>query len=226
MGRQRLIIAGILALTIAAVVVIIQIPTRLGLDLRGGSQLTLQVQPTEDAQNITPRDLEAIQRVIENRVNGLGVSEAVVQSVGSDQLSVQLPGVSDPEQAERVLGGTAQLEFLTQRPGTESQIRIEQDVLREHLIEQIQLEQSGDEAAIDANQANIEASYQAIMALFDPSGLTGDMLTDALARPLGAGSSWEVEINFNNTGADLFYWTDSRGSWNGTDPLVFSWTIS
>lgn len=204
MGRQRLIIAGILALTIAAVVVIIQIPTRLGLDLRGGSQLTLQVQPTEDAQNITPRDLEAIQRVIENRVNGLGVSEAVVQSVGSDQLSVQLPGVSDPEQAERVLGGTAQLEFLTQRPGTESQIRIEQDVLREHLIEQIQLEQSGDEAAIDANQANIEASYQAIMALFDPSGLTGDMLTDALARPIGAGSSWEVEINFNNTGADLF----------------------
>ncbi|NEP19454.1 MAG: hypothetical protein F6J97_21610, partial [Leptolyngbya sp. SIO4C1] len=41
-------------------------------------------------------------------------SEAVVQSAGQDQLIVQLPGVSDPEQAERVLGGTAQLEFRKQ----------------------------------------------------------------------------------------------------------------
>ncbi|MEM8805615.1 MAG: protein translocase subunit SecD, partial [Cyanobacteria bacterium P01_G01_bin.38] len=111
MGKQRLILASILALAIAAVVVILRVETQLGLDLRGGSQLTIQVQPTEEITQITERELEAVQRVVEGRVNGLGVSEAVVQSAGQDQLIVQLPGVSDPEQAERVLGGTAQLEF-------------------------------------------------------------------------------------------------------------------
>lgn len=203
MGKYQFTLLGIVALAIAAIVVITQIPTQLGLDLRGGSQLTLQIK-TAEGQTIGDRDIEALQRVIENRVNGLGVSEAVVQSVGNEQLSVQLPGVSDPEQAERVLGGTAQLEFMTQRAGTEGQIQAEQQVLQGHLLEQIQLEESGDTAAIAANQELIEASYQAITSLFNPSDLTGDLLTDAYARPIGAGSNWEVVIEFNNQGADLF----------------------
>ena len=103
MAKYRAWLGVILALTIAAVVIITQIPTRLGLDLRGGSQLTLQVQPTKAIPTITEREMEAVQNVVEGRVNGLGVSEAVVQQVGSNQLLVQLPGVSDPQQAERVL---------------------------------------------------------------------------------------------------------------------------
>ncbi|MGD1864834.1 MAG: hypothetical protein ACFB0D_09780, partial [Phormidesmis sp.] len=43
MGKQRLILASLLALVIAAIVLILQIPTQLGLDLRGGTQLTMQV---------------------------------------------------------------------------------------------------------------------------------------------------------------------------------------
>ncbi|MGP1375349.1 MAG: protein translocase subunit SecD [Almyronema sp.] len=204
MARQRLLLAVILALTIAAIVVIVEVPTRLGLDLRGGSQLTLMVQPTEQVPEITAEDLEAVQRVIENRVNGLGVSEAVVQTVGEDQLLVQLPGVSDPEQAERVLGGTAQLEFATQKSGTEGQLQAEQQVLQERLVQQSVLEASGDAAAIAENQAALERSYQAITALFASTGLTGDKLTDAFARPIGAGNSWEVVIQFDREGADLF----------------------
>lgn len=48
---------------------------------------------------------------LRNRVNELGVSEPVVQRQGGDRIVVQLPGIQDPAQAERVLGATATLEF-------------------------------------------------------------------------------------------------------------------
>jgi preprotein translocase subunit SecD len=48
---------------------------------------------------------------LRNRVNALGVSEPVVQRQGLDRILIQLPGVQDPSQAERILGATATLEF-------------------------------------------------------------------------------------------------------------------
>lgn len=205
MGKQRLILASLLALTIAAVVIIVQIPTQLGLDLRGGTQLTMQVQPTAAIPEVGERELAAVQRVIENRVNGLGVSEAVVQSVGQNQLSIQLPGIDDPEQAERVLGGTAQLEFRAQKPGTEGKFSALQTVAQQQQIEQEALIKAGDEAAIAANKEAIATTQQDILALFADTKLTGDKLKDALAQPMGGpGGAWEVGIVFNDEGADLF----------------------
>jgi preprotein translocase subunit SecD len=206
MGKQRLILASLLGLVIAAIVLIVQVPTQLGLDLRGGTQLTMQVSPTEEIPNISEAELAAVQRVIENRVNGLGVSEAVVQSVGQDQLSIQLPGVSDPEQAERVLGGTAQLEFRNQKPGTEGALAEFQRIAQQQLIEQQALIAGGaDEEAIAANQAAIAETQADILNLFQESQLTGDKLRDAIAGPLpnGAGA-WQVDIAFDPEGADLF----------------------
>ncbi|MGD1898672.1 MAG: protein translocase subunit SecD [Phormidesmis sp.] len=207
MGKQRLILASLLALVIAAIVIIVQIPTQLGLDLRGGTQLTMQVQPTEDIPNVGERELAAVQAVIENRVNGLGVSEAVVQSVGQDQLSIQLPGVSDPEKAERVLGGTAQLEFRSQKPETEGELLALQSVAQTQLREQLALvEEGGDPEAIEANQAEIEATQADILELFAESDLTGDKLRNAIAGPMpnAPPGVWQVDISFNSEGAQLF----------------------
>lgn len=205
MGKQRLILAALLGLVIAAVVLIVQVPTQLGLDLRGGTQLTMQVQPNEQVPKVGERELAAVQRVIENRVNGLGVSEAVVQSVGQDQLSIQLPGVSDPEQAERVLGGTAQLEFRNQKPGTDGEFRALQTINQQQQVEKQVLQASGDPEVIAANQEAIAATQKDILALFDDTELTGDKLRDALARPMGGpGGAWEVVIEFTGEGADLF----------------------
>jgi len=205
LGKQRLILASLLALTIAAVVIIIQNETLLGLDLRGGTQLTMQVQTTERIPEVGERELAAVQRVIENRVNGLGVSEAVVQSVGQNQLSIQLPGIDDPEQAERVLGGTAQLEFRNQKPGTEGAFAALQTVSQQQQIERQALEASDDQAAKAANQTAIAATQEDILALFEKSELTGDKLQDALAQPMGGpGGAWEVVIDFDDEGAKLF----------------------
>lgn len=203
MGRHRSLLALILVLAIAAVVVIVLVPVRLGLDLQGGSQLTLQVKTTEEVTEITPQKLDAVRRVVENRINGLGVSEAVVQTVGQDQLLVQLPGVSDPEQAERVLGGTAQLDFREQNQGTSGQLQAEFQVREELLAQQEALRESGDQAAIEQNQAALERSNEAIASLFTKSGLTGDRLQDAFAQPSG-GNSWEVVLTFNGEGGEQF----------------------
>lgn len=220
MAKYQAWLGLILALAIGSITLIANsvlaakpvFPTSLGLDLRGGSQLTIQVQPTTAIPTITDREMEAVQSVVEGRVNGLGVSEAVVQQLGNDQLLVQLPGINDPQQAERVLGGTAQLEFRAQKAGTEQQVLVETQVLQEHLDElaaiQATLPPTGavsaeTQAQIDAIQKDIATSEAAILALFQPSELKGDKLTDALARP-GNGSQWEVVIEFNSEGANDF----------------------
>jgi preprotein translocase subunit SecD len=158
MQRQRLLLALILVLVIAAITVLVQLPLRLGLDLQGGAQLTIQVKTTKDVPQITPEKLEAVKTVIEGRVNSLGVSEAVVQNVGTNQILVQLPGVYDPQEAERVLGGTAQLDFRREMPKPEirAQLNVRQQELTQLLIEQEQLKQKGDQAAIASTEAKLK----------------------------------------------------------------------
>ena len=229
MGKQRLLLVLILALAIVAVWVITQIPTRLGLDLRGGTQLTLQVETTEKIPTITIQDMEAVQRVISDRVNELGVSETSVQQLGQNQLLVQLPGVSDPEQAQRVLGETAQLEFRPQQPNTEQQFQIENQILQQHQIELLTLQEAANDRAqtllesatgtnnsavegavtdqqieIEAAQQAIRNSNEAIRNLFAPADLTGETLNDAYARPRQSGSLWEVVIEFDTEGSNKF----------------------
>jgi preprotein translocase subunit SecD len=203
MGRQRSLLAFILILAIAAAVIIVQVPLRLGLDLRGGSQLTLQVKPTETVPKITPDKMEAVQQVVEDRINPNGVQEIVVQIVGDDQLLVQLPGVSDPTEAERILQDVAKLDFRGQRQGTEAQLQIEYQVRQQKELELAALQQAGDAAAIATKQAELQASEAAIAGLFDKTELTGDKLKNAFAQPL-QGNSWEVGLAFNDQGAQEF----------------------
>jgi preprotein translocase subunit SecD len=123
MARQQGWLALILALAIAAAALLIQFPLQLGLDLRGGSQLSLQVMPAGDITRVQPDQLEAVKEVLDRRINGLGVAESTLQTVGDDQLVLQLPGEQDPSRAARVLGTTALLEFRAQKPGTEEEMR-------------------------------------------------------------------------------------------------------
>lgn len=204
MSRQRSLIALILVLAITAIVVLSSIPIQLGLDLRGGSQLTLQVKTTDTVPQITPDKLDAVQRVIENRVNGLGVSEAQVQTAGQDQLIVQLPGVSDPTQAERVLGGTAQLDFREQLRGTEAQLGVELALRAQLEAEAEQLTVSGDSTAFAENQQALQTRNEAIASLYEKTGLTGDMLRDARETYDNSTGGWQVDIIFNEAGGEAF----------------------
>ena len=136
MQRQNWLLLLIIGLVVASIFVLIKLPLQLGLDLRGGSQLTIQVKPTETVTTIQPNDLKAVQNVIENRVNALGVSESLVQTVDSkNQVIVQLPGVTDPKEAERNLNVQAQLEFRQQKQGTEGEFRAEYSIFQQKKAE-------------------------------------------------------------------------------------------
>ena len=82
----------------------------LGLDLQGGSRLLLQLKPTTN-RALTPQDQQETVAVIDRRINGLGVAEPAISTVGSDKILVELPAVKDPAAAERVLKEVAVLEF-------------------------------------------------------------------------------------------------------------------
>lgn len=111
MKNKKLMFWMIIALVIIAVVVIIKKPTKLGLDLVGGSRIVLEAQTTDTIAKITPDMMSSLQFAIENRVNALGVAETVVQQTGEKRLLVEIPNVSDPAKAKEFLGETAELEF-------------------------------------------------------------------------------------------------------------------
>jgi len=204
MGRQKYLLLLIIGLVIGALAVIWQVRIPLGLDLRGGSQLTIQVKPTPKHPDIKPTDLEAVQRVIEGRINGLGVSEPTVFTASNNQIVVQLPGVNDPAQAERVLGGTALLEFRKQKPGTEQQLQVEQIQLREKLAKQAELRKSPDQAAIQANQESLKKTYDAIAQIFEKTELGGTNLQDAYPNATSTQNIWNVGLKFDQRGGELF----------------------
>ena len=70
---------------------------------------------------ITPDVMDSLLYSIENRVNALGVSETVVQKVGTDRLLIEIPNISDPQKAKDYLGKTANLEFKKQVKGFNGQ---------------------------------------------------------------------------------------------------------
>ena len=87
------------------------IKTQLGLDLVGGVQALLEADLPADVE-VSVENMQTARRIIEDRVNGLGVSEAVVQLTGDRRILVELPGQQDPEQALSTIKETALLEFV------------------------------------------------------------------------------------------------------------------
>ncbi len=82
-----------------------------GLDLQGGMQVLLAADIPDD-QALAAGDMEAAKSIVERRVNGLGVTEPVVQSVGSRRILVELPGISDPQAAIDALRQTGLMEWV------------------------------------------------------------------------------------------------------------------
>ncbi len=92
---------------------------KLGLDLQGGTQLTLQADMNNVPADQRETAMRGVLNVIERRVNAYGVAEPQIQARGSDRLIVQLPGVRDIEEAKKLVGQTAKLEFREQGPNGE-----------------------------------------------------------------------------------------------------------
>jgi len=87
---------------------------RLGLDLQGGAHLVYEADTSNLDEEEKGDSVEGVRDVIERRVNGMGVGEPQVQTTKVDnsyRLIVELPGVTDVQQAIAMIGGTPILEF-------------------------------------------------------------------------------------------------------------------
>jgi protein-export membrane protein SecD len=126
--RTYAVLAAILVLTAAAIWIALpsnpgihirlgdttydrEIKINQGLDLQGGIQVLLEADVPDDTA-IEPQSMETARRIIEGRVNGLGVTEPLVQLQGSRRIIVELPGLDQEEQALATIRETGLLEFI------------------------------------------------------------------------------------------------------------------
>jgi len=101
-------------------------PIKRGLDIQGGSHLVVEAQDTqqkivdnevvEPAIKVNADVMQAAVAVVRQRVDGLGVAEPLIQLKGERQIIVELPGIDDPQEAVKLVGETAKLDFRRQDP--------------------------------------------------------------------------------------------------------------
>lgn len=111
MHKHRIAIVAVCVILIALAAVVsipvLQQNANLGLDLQGGVMVRLEAP--KDTSN---EDMVGAIEIINNRVNALGVAEPDVRREGENRIVVELAGLQDPEQAVRMIGTTAKLQFL------------------------------------------------------------------------------------------------------------------
>jgi SecD/SecF fusion protein len=114
--RSHLILVGLILAVLAGAILLmvpgspIQRDTRLGLDLQGGLEVILEAVPPP-GQRLQGSDLDRSVDIMRNRVDKLGVAEPTVTKQGENQISIQLPGIKNPDDAARLIGKTAKLEL-------------------------------------------------------------------------------------------------------------------
>src|SRR5215210_660337 len=192
---RALLALGILA---GSLFFAITTPARLGLDLRGGTQIVLETQdsPTVKAnRESTDRAVEVLRR----RVDALGVAEPSLARSGDRRIIVELPGLQDPREAAEVIGRTAQLTFHpvlgvpepTATPSTSPS--------------------ATPTPPPDAEGGQVVTDEDGAQVRLGPAALTGEAVKGASAEidSQGAGS-WYVSIDFRGGGGSA--WADLTGT--------------
>jgi SecD/SecF fusion protein len=118
MSRRRnlFVLLFVLALIVLSAIVVAGKDTKLGLDLKGGVELVYQGTPTGESKEVSGEDIERSIEIIRQRIDKLGVSEPEVARLGTTEISVSLPDVTNAERAIEQVGTTAQLYMYDWEP--------------------------------------------------------------------------------------------------------------
>jgi SecD/SecF fusion protein len=198
------VVRALLALAVLAMsgyFVLTSSPT-LGLDLRGGAQIVLEAQDTDTVV----ADAEATDRAIEvlrRRVDALGVSEPTLTRSGEDRIIVELPGVTDPEEAADAIGHTAQLSFHAVEDYAdppEGDATEEDAATDDEADENATTDSAGDEIVLPDDQTGQPLRLS-------PAVITGELVGDANAEfRVETGQGWLVNVDFVGAGPNA--WQD------------------
>jgi preprotein translocase subunit SecD len=155
------------------------VPFRLGLDLKGGVELLYQADLKDVKAEDTTRAMDGLRTVIENRINVFGVREAEIKLIGDNRLSVEIPGIKDPNQAVKEIGKTPYLVFMEPKANYD--------------------------AILEKNTKAMESKdLTGIENPFQPTDLTGRYLERASIEFNSQTSEPMISLKFNTEGAKLF----------------------
>jgi protein-export membrane protein SecD len=171
----------------------------LGLDLVGGLRVLLQAELPPD--QFTTDDLRETANSVGRRVNALGLTEATVQIQGNSRLLVELPGVTDPEEAIETIQQTALLEFVnfSNVPGYTNLIN-----QRVRTTEQLRLQQARVANAQGDPVAELEGAVNPVTGLPFETVMTGAGLEAAQAMYDPNSQQWLIEFSLNTEEGAVF----------------------
>lgn len=166
-------------------------PYVLGLDLQGGVSLVYEA----DLSTVTDKSgaMTGLRDVIERRVNMYGVSEPVIQIQGDNRLVVELPGVTNVEQAIQMIGETPYLEFDEERTAEETK------QITDKITEVQEANKNGkDLSTVENWQVALQNPY------FKATELTGKYLSKATVVFDQTTYKPQIQLKFNDEGAKIF----------------------
>lgn len=212
MRRRNYWLLGILIIILALAVGSIAINPifgrngmRLGLDLQGGVDLEYQFPP-----GTSQADMNKAKSVIETRINRYGVTQPIVQLVGNNRISVQLPGFTDVTQAKNLVEQTGFLEFREIEVDSSGNPVTLDDYLKQSALAFIDTAESGTRIFVSntpstaANNNTPLPGYSVVAILQkNPDGTLG--FVDANGKPID-------EATLKQGDTSLYSWIPARGS--------------
>ena len=181
---------------------------KLGLDLKGGTHLLLEVDSSKLEEGMKVRDaVDRATEIIRNRIDQFGVAEPMIAKQGEKWIVVQLPGIKDPKAAKDLIGKTALLEFRIVNKSKEANQVL--DMLREKGIspEDYRANPSGypEITEIMPEGASVFSSKEDTgYYVLDKAALTGAALSNAKVEFGGQFGQPIVSIEFNKEGGRAF----------------------
>ncbi len=211
--RTLLVFAVVIGVMYLAVAALGNWKPKLGLDLQGGTRITLQAQAI--GGSVTSDKLNQAKDIISNRVNGTGVSEAAVTTQGNDVVIVEIPGKVSNDLAQTI-GETAQLRFR---------------IVAQRIGPSLQLDNPGTQAGQVDKDASIKLAASTGTGPFQwsatglPAGTSISQLSGAITgKPDFPGHyvvTATVQDSTQNSGSETFHWNvaDSNGEVPANHPF-------
>ncbi len=236
-SKSYLFLLLVLILGIGSGILYTQFGYHLGLDIKGGVRFIYQMDTTKLKANqkdqiISTRD-KLVQIMLKRASGGLGVAEPTVLGKGDDQIVVELPGFTNVEEARRVIGTSARIEFYWARNVT---TKLDSGPLRAYM-------EASDSSAKDPKHPSVSfqkryGSTEVITYLKDGKKnpeyqqiinggagvvgwqpiLAGDELASAEAQPIG--QSYQPLMHFSPTGAQKMKDWSSHYAYNKGEKLA------
>jgi protein-export membrane protein SecD len=181
---------------------------KLGLDLKGGTHLLLEVDSSQLDNTVTAKD--AVNRAIEimrNRIDQFGVAEPLIVRQGDKWIVIQLPGIKNPQAAKDLIGKTALLEFRIVNTSNEANKVL--DLFRDKGITPTQYREDPSaypdiQVFMPQDASIFESKEDASYYILDKAVLTGASLTNAKVEFGGQFGQPIVSMEFNREGARTF----------------------